>query len=300
MTLPALSFENIFEAYKRFCYLLGKSFDKNPNRDIMKLIYQADLEMTPGMFTSLWLVTSVLSGLVMLILSSLLLMVPQSPVHLESPAVYILIISFIGLIASAIGFPFYLQNEIENKKRDIDKQIPYALTFMSILSSSGATPLEIIRRISREEYGQISNEFRKVLFRVDILGEDVVTAMNGLVHNTPSDLFRDICIDITNIIYGGGGLKSYLETKSKELMAIRRQTYKEFVDSLAIFGELYLGGIVMIMTLAILGIVISGALGIQLGPFTPKELFNALIYLLIPLISIIFLQMLSVKYSTTP
>ncbi len=169
MALPALSFENFFEAYKRFCYIFGQSFDKKPNRDITKLIYQADLEMTPGMFSSLWLVTSVLSGLLMFIVSSLLLMLPQSPVFTESPYIYILIITLIGAGASAIGFPFYLQNEIENKKRDIDKQIPYALTFMSILSSSGATPLEIIRRISREEYGQISNEFRKVLFRVDII-----------------------------------------------------------------------------------------------------------------------------------
>lgn len=300
MALPALSFEDFFGAYKRFCYIFGRSFDKNPNRDIMKLIYQADLEMTPGMFSSLWLVTSVMSSFVMLVMSSVLLTLPQSPVHVESPYLYILLITLIGTGASAIGFPFYLQNEIENKKRDIDAQILYALAFMSILSSSGATPLEIIRRISREEYGQISNEFRKVLFKVDILGEDIVTAMTGLVHNTPSELFRDICVDLTNIIYGGGGLKSYLETKSKDLMSIRRQTYKEFVESLGIFGELYLGGVVMTLTLAILGIVISGALGIELGAFKPKDLFNGLIYLLIPLINVIFLQMLSVKYSTTP
>jgi flagellar protein FlaJ len=300
MAHPTLSFENFLEAYKRFCYIFGQSFDKDPNRDITKLIYQADLEMTPGMFTSLWLVTSVLAALLMLILSSVILLLPESPFYTESPFIYILLITLIGAGASAIGFPFYLQNEIENKKRDIDKQIPYALAFMSILASSGATPLDIIRRLSREDYGQISNEFRKVLFRVDILGEDVVTAMNGLVHNTPSDLFRDICVDMTNIIYGGGGLKSYLETKSKELMSIRRQTYKEFVESLAIFGEGYLGGVVMTLTLAILGIVISGALGIELGPFEPKDLFKYLIYLIIPLINIVFLQMLSVKYSTTP
>ena len=300
MAQPALSSGDFFEIYKRFCYIFGRSFDKNPNRDITKLIYQADLEMTPGMFTSLWLVTSVLSSLILLLISSALLLLPQSPFHTTSPYIYILLITLIGAGASAIGFPFYLQNEIENKKRDIDKQIPYALAFMSILASSGATPLEIIRRLSREDYGQISNEFRKVLFRVDILGEDIITAMNGLVHNTPSDLFRDICVDMTNIIYGGGGLKSYLETKSKELMAIRRQTYKEFVESLAVFGEGYLGGVVMTLTLAVLGIVISGALGIQLGPFEPKDLFKYLIYLLIPLINIVFLQMLSVKYSTNP
>ncbi|HVP97015.1 type II secretion system F family protein [Methanoregula sp.] len=294
------SFERIFETYKRFCYTFGRSFDRNPNRDIIKLIYQADLEMTPGMFTSLWIMTTILTGAVMIMIASFIFLLPQSPFAIPAPAPYILLFALIGSAAIAIGFPFYLQNQIENKKRDIDTQIPYALSFMSILASSGATPLDIIRRIAREEYGQISNEFRKVLFRVDVLGEDVVTAMNGLIQNTPSDLFRDICIDITNIIYGGGGLKSYLETKSKELMAIRRQTYKEFVESLAVFGEGYLGGVVMTITLAILGVVISGALGIQLGPFSAHDMFNYLIYLMIPLINVIFLQMLAVKYSTNP
>jgi flagellar protein FlaJ len=286
--------------YKRFCYVFGRSFDRNPNRDIIKLIYQADLEITPGMFTSLWLISTILVGLVMGIIASAVFLLPQSPFAIEKPLPYILLFAVIGAAAVALGFPFYLQNQIENKKRDIDTRIPYALAFMSILASSGATPLDIIRRIAREDYGQISNEFRKVLFRVDVLGEDVVTAMNGLVQNTPSNLFRDICIDITNIIYGGGGLKSYLETKSKELMAIRRQTYKEFVESLAVFGEGYLGGVVMTITLAVLGVVISGALGIQLASFSSLDLFTFLVYLIIPLINIVFLQMLAVKYSTNP
>ena len=300
MTQNSLGSMDLFETYKRFCYIFGQSFDRNPSRDITKLIYQADLEMTPGMFTSLWLVTTLLAGVLMAVVSSVIFILPQSPFKSDTPAVYILLITLIGAGAAGIGFPFYLQNEIENKKRDIDKQIPYALAFMSILASSGATPLDIIRRLSREDYGQISNEFRKVLFRVDILGEDVVTAMNGLINNTPSDLFRDICVDMNNIIYAGGGLKSYLETKSRDLLGIRRQTYKEFVESLAIFGEGYLGGVVMTLTLAILGIVISGALGIQFGPFTPTEMFNVLIYALIPIINIVFLQVLSVKYSTNP
>lgn len=294
------SFGNLFEWYKRFCYTFGRSFDRNPNRDIIKLIYQADLEMTPGMFTSLWIGTTILVGFAMVLVAAVLFLPSQSPFSIANPVPFILLFALIGSAAIVIGFPFYLQNQIENKKRDIDTQIPYALAFMSILASSGATPLDIIRRISREDYGQISNEFRKVLFRVDVLGEDVVTAMNGLVQNTPSNMFRDICIDLTNIIYGGGGLKSYLETKSKELMAFRRQTYKEFVESLAVYGEGYLGGVVMTITLAVLGVVISGALGIRLGPFSAHDMFNYLVYLLIPLINVIFLQMLAVKYSTTP
>lgn len=290
----------IFEKYKTFCYTFGREFDRHQNLSISRTLYQADIEMTAGMFLSLWLTTAALAAGVMCAASVLLFATPFAPFATDTPLLFVLILTGIGAAAVGFGFPFYLQNQISNKKMDIERKLPYALSFMSILASSGATPLDIIRRIAREDYGHISSEFKKVLFRTDVLGEDAVTAMHVLVNNTPSELFRDICIDLTNIIYGGGGLKGYLEAKSKELMNIRRQTYKEFVESLAVYGEGYLGGIVMIITLAILGIVISGALGIELGPFTPGELFTILIFLVTPLVNIIFLAMLSVKYSTNP
>jgi archaeal flagellar protein FlaJ len=290
----------IADSYKKFCYRVGRRFDQEPSPSISRMIYQADLEMTPGLYTSLWLITTLICGLAMGCTGLVIFMLPMSPFHSASPFLFTGILGMVGAAGAGIGFPFYLQSKISNKKMDIERQLPYALAFMSILASSGATPLDIIRRLAREDYGHISNEFKKVLFRVDILGEDVVTAMHSLINHTPSELFRDLCIDMTNIIYSGGGLKEYLETKSKELMNIRRQTYREFVDSLSIFGEGYLGGVVMLIIFAVLGIVISGALGIELGPFTPAELFNYLVYLIIPLVNVIFLLALAVKYSTNP
>lgn len=290
----------ILERYKKYCYVLGRGLDRSPNPSIARMLYQVDAEMTPGMFMSLWIGTTILAGIVMLCLGFILFAAPFSPFRLDNPLSYVVLFPVIGVTGVGVGFPFYLQTQISNKKMDIERQLPYALSFMSILASSGATPLDTLRRVAREDYGHISNEFKKVLFRTDVLGEDLVTAMHALVNNTPSELFRDICIDITNIIYSGGGLKGYLEGKSKELMSIRRQIYKEFVDSLAVFGEGYLGGVVMILTLSVLGIVISGALGIELGPLTPKQMFDLLSYVLIPVINVVFLQMLAVKYSTTP
>lgn len=272
----------------------------NPNPAIARTLYQVDAEMTPGMFLSIWILTTVLVTGLMLAISLAIFYLPASPFHTEQPWLYVLLLTGAGAGAVGGGFPFYLQNQISNKKMDIERKLPYALSFMSILSSSGATPLEIIRRIGREDYGHISNEFKKVLFRTDVLGEDAVTAMHALVSNTPSELFRDICIDITNIIYSGGGLKSYLEAKSKELMAIRRQIYREFVDSLSVYAEGYLGGIIMIITLAVLGIVISGALGIEFGFLTPTQMFDVLVYVVTPVVNLVFLQMLGVKYATTP
>lgn len=292
--------QNWFGRYKRFCYLFGRALDRKPNEKIERLLFQADVEMTPGIFISLWVVTTILVTLGMFALSLILFLHPQSPFSNGDWLLYSSVLAAVAAMATGGGFPFYLQNQVSNKKIDIERNLPYALAYMSVLASSGSTPLEVIRRIAEENYGHISKEFAKVIFRTDILGEDVVTAMNVLVKYTPSGIFRSICIDLTNIIYGGGGLTYYLEAKSKNLMNLRRQTYKEFVESLAVYGEGYLGGIVMIITLCVLGIVISGALSIELGPFTPEQLLHYLIYLIVPIVNIVFLQLLSVKYSTNP
>jgi archaeal flagellar protein FlaJ len=295
---PAL--QMAFERYKQFCYLLGKRLDKEPNEGIATMIYQADLEMTPGLFLAFLVITAAIAAAFTFFCSIAVFVLPFSPFSSENPFLYVLGLTAAGGGAVAAGFPFYLSSQISNKKIDIEKNLPYALSFMSILASSGSTPLDIIRRVAHEDYGHISTEFSKVLFRVEILGEDAVTAMNGLVNTTPSEVFRDICIDLTNLIYGGSGIQGYLAAKSKELMEIRRRTDKEFVESLAVFGEGYLGGIVMTLTMAVLGIVLSGALGIELGPFTPDQMFFFLIYLGTPLINVIFLLVLGVKYSTNP
>lgn len=291
---------NWLDRYKRFCYLLGRHLDGGRHDWIERLLFQADVEMTPGMFMSIWVITTAVGYLLVFVSSLLLFLSPASPFSNDFWLIYAIILGAIAAVAIGGGFPFYLQNKVSNKKIDIERNLPYALAYMSVFASSGSTPLEVMRRIAEEDYGHISKEFAKVIFRTNILGEDVITAMNFLVRYTPSNIFRSICIDLTNIIYGGGGLKYYLEAKSKDLMNLRRQAYREFVDSLSVYGEGYLGGIVMIVTLSVLGIVISGALSIELGPFTPEQLFSFLIYLIVPLVNIIFLQLLAVKYSTNP
>jgi flagellar protein FlaJ len=193
-----------------------------------------------------------------------------------------------------------LYNKISAKKMNIEQELPYMLGYMSVLASAGTSPIDVVRRISIEDYGHISKEFGKVIYRVDILGEDAVTAMGDLIHNTPSEVFRVICIDLANIIHSGSGFMDYLEIKSRDLMTMRRLVQKEFVDSLSVYGEGYLGGVVMSVVLAVLGIVVCGALGIDMGIFEPRDLFNVFVYFVLPFVNIIFLAMLSMKYSRSP
>ena len=274
MNQNSFSTVDLFETYKRFCYIFGQKYDRNPSRDITRLIYQADLTMTPGMFTSLWFVTTALAGVAMMVVSSIIFVLPQSPFKSPTPAVFILLVTLIGPGLRESAFPSISRTRSRTRNGTSTSRSPMRSRSCRSLQARERPRWILSAGYPGRNTGRSPMSFGKCSSRVDILGEDVVTAMNGLTQNTPSDLFRDICMDMTNIIYGGGGLKSYLEAKSKELMAIRRQTYKEFVESLAVFGEGYFGGVVMMITLAVLGIVISGALGIEFGPFKPADMFN--------------------------
>jgi len=282
---------SLYEKYKNICYSsLGKHFDEKRVEAMARMLYQADMEMTPGMFISMAIVTAVLASIPVLIFSLVVFGV--------SWYTYILV-SFTLLVVGGM-FPFVLYNSVSNKKTGIEKEIPFALAYMSILASAGSTPLETLRRIAAEDYGDVSREFRKVVYHIDVLGEDEVSAMNDLANNTPSEIFRGIVIDLSNIVYSGGGMKDYLEAKSRDLMNIKRQAQREFVDSLSIYGEMYMGGILMMMIMTVIGIVLCGALNIDIGPFKPGYAFIFFIYLIVPLVNVIFYLVLEMKYSRSP
>ena len=279
------------ERYKMFCYQFGRYIDETSRDDVAKMLYQSDTEMTPGMFVSLAGVTALIAGAMMFV---------SSTIVFRGDMVYVTVLAILAFGLTLGGFPFVLYNKISAKKMNIEQELPYMLGYMSVLASAGTSPIDVIRRISIEDYGHISKEFGKVIYRADILGEDAVTAMGYLIQNTPSEMFRVICIDLANIIHSGSGFMDYLEIKSRDLMTMRRLIQKEFVDSLSVYGEGYLGGVVMSVVLAVLGIVVCGALGIDMGIFAPRDLFNVFVYFVLPFVNIIFLAMLSMKYSRSP
>lgn len=282
---------DVIVEYKNFCYAnFGRYLDERPIDEIATMLYKADMEMTPGMFISMAIVTAIIASIPVLIFS----------LFTFGISLYTYMLVIVTLLVVGGMFPFVLYNNVSNKKIGIEREIPFALAYMSILASAGSTPLEILRRMAIENYGDISKEFRKVVYHIDVLGEDEVSAMNELANNTSSEVFRGIVIDLSNIIYSGSGMKVYLESKSKDLMDIKRQTQKEFVDSLSMFGEMYMGGILMMMIMTVIGIVLCGALNIDMGPFKPSQVFVFFIYLIMPVVNIIFYVMLEMKYASAP
>jgi len=159
-----------------------------------------------------------------------------------------ILFSIIGLIimpsffASTVFLLIYAYpiSTTESRKRDIEANLPFAMTHMSAVAESGAPPLTIFKILSQfKEYGEIAKEAEKITRNVEIFGLDALSAIRDRALKCPSPSFRDILQGILTTIQSGGNLRTYLMEESGKAMfeyTVRREKYNQL---LAAYADLY-------------------------------------------------------------
>ncbi len=159
-----------------------------------------------------------------------------------------IIFSIIGLIimpsffASIVFLLIYAYpvSITQSRKRDIEANLPFAMTHMSAVAESGAPPLTIFKILSHfKEYGEIAKEAEKITRNVEIFGLDALSAIRDRTLKCPSPSFRDILQGILTTIQSGGNLRAYLKEESGKAIfeyTIRREKYNQL---LATYADLY-------------------------------------------------------------
>ena len=282
--------------YMNIAYTFGAFLDRMTFKSLSKSLHQADVEMTPGMFLSVCFLTGGIVGIITFGISDIAFTFLMNTPLAVPLSILIGVVSFGAVFA---GFYFSVMNKVSTKKIDIERELPFALSYMSIMSSAGSTPLKVLSSLSLQGYGSISTELQKMGYRVYFLGEDAVTAMNNLAYNTPSNSFRDICLELGNIIHSGTGMIDFLAGKSQDLIEIRRIILKDFIEQLSLFSQLYLM-ITMTNIFAVIAIPMMGIFNVKIGFLDANAVFMLFTYILLPLANILFLAILTVKYSSMP
>jgi flagellar protein FlaJ len=250
--------------------------------------------MLPGMYLGMIVLTAILASAASLG-ASLIVFIFVIHVGLWPWITLAIVVAAGGM--SSISVPMITLNRITAKKVKIEFKLPFLLAYMATLSSAGMNPVETIKHVAMKDFGPISKEFQKVVYREEILGEDIITALNYVASNTPSTELRDILTGMTNIIVSGGSLQSYCEQESKSVFEKKKTKLKGFIDSLAAFSEGYIGGIIISIVMAIIGIIIVGALGFKIGPLSTQQLLDVFVFLVIPLVNMLFIAGLEMKFS---
>lgn len=303
-------------SYERFCFgLLGK-WMKGKREDYSQLrndIISARLKTPFEVYLSTAFVSSILVGLsaaVVIGLLSWVLKIPAlvkykgavpgflvalTPYSMVIGTILITIFSLIifGGITYAV-FILYPGIEAGNRRRNIDASLPYAINYVTSMSTAGITPAEVFRLLGDSPiYGESSVEARYIAREIDIFGRDLIDALRLVSSSTPSKRMKEFLQGAMASISSGGNLTDYFRNKADQYALENRQTQKMFLDTLALISESYVTAMVA-GTLFL--IILQSIMSVLSGDNNPMFLY-AIIYIMIPLGSVAFVIMIS---SMTP
>jgi flagellar protein FlaJ len=191
-------------------------------------------------------------------------------------------------------FILYPGLEAGNRRRNIDASLPYAINYITSMSTAGITPAEVFRLLgSSPIYGQSAVEARYISREIDIFGRDLIDALRMVSASTPSRRMKEFLQGTMASVASGGNITEYFRTKAEQYALENRQTQKMFLETLALVSESYVTAMVA-GTLFL--IILQSIMSVLSGDNKPMFLY-AVIYIMIPLGSIMFVIMIS---SMTP
>ena len=303
-------------SYERFCFnLLGKRM-KGKREDYAQLrndLISARFKTPFEVYLSTAFFTSIVVGLVFAVILGALSWVLELPKYVQykgavpgplaalaphamiigTVAITIFSLLVFGGITYAI-FIVYPSVEAGNRRRNIDASLPYAINYITSMSTAGITPAEVFRLLGDSPiYGESSVEARYIAREIDIFGRDLIDALRLVSASTPSKRMKEFLQGAMASISSGGNLTDYFRTKADQYALENRQTQKQFLDMLALIAESYVTAMVA-GTLFL--IILQSIMSVLSGDNNPLFLY-AITYIMIPLGSVAFVIMIS---SMTP
>ncbi|MEM0492595.1 MAG: type II secretion system F family protein [Candidatus Thermoplasmatota archaeon] len=275
----------MLNSYQKFCYNKLRGFtEKRSNDKLQKSLESAHMNIRPAAYLAYVWLTSILVIVSILVVLSLLsfVILPFLGVNLDIMLIIILmIIPFLlgGLVY--ITLLSYPNSKAKARGKKIDLYLPYALNFISAMSSAGITPTEIFKSLSKQEiYGAIQEEASWIYRDVALLGSDIITSIKANIERTPSQKFKEFLQGTVVTVTSGGSLKSYFMAKADQYTRENRQMQKQRIESLGIMAESYVttavAGILLLLIVIPLMMIISGS-------WNPIFLY-VLVLLIVPLI----------------
>ncbi|MFW5902523.1 MAG: type II secretion system F family protein [archaeon] len=201
------------------------------------------------------------------------------------------IITISYILGTFLAFLIYPSYRLDKMRENMEKHMPYAAGHMATIAGSEIPMYKVFQTIGDfGEYGKVSDECRRIYRNIEAFGYDTITAISEAAKQTPSPNFKDMLWGLVSIEKTGGDVRSYLFGKSKQYMEEQKDKQREYIDSLEIMAEIYTTVFVAGPILAVIMITVMGTMGGL--PMSLREIFILLIYILIPIASVIYLVML--------
>ncbi|ELZ22768.1 type II secretion system protein [Halosimplex carlsbadense 2-9-1] len=212
---------------------------------------------------------------------------------LKVPAIVFVSGIVFGAVGFGIGFgsllsiPYFRSN---SRKREINVLLSDSVAFMYALSVGGLNQLEILQAMAQADdtYGEVAKEFQSIVLETEYFDTDYRTAIRNQSIETPSEELSQFLTDMLSIVDSGGDMTSFLEDQKDKHMRTAKQEQKKMLDTLELFGEMYMTLSLFPLLLIIITVIMS-----MMSSGSKMDLMVGTVYGLIPLTGVGFLVLTS-------
>jgi len=291
----------MLEGYKKFS---EKKFEwvtkKYP--EILKLVEtilpKSGMNISPKNYIS-FICLSVLIGY---IISLVVLLVLNFTILKFNILISVLILVFSPVIVGTSIFIlgiFYPYQKVMSRSRDINTSLPFAISQMGAIASSGVPPTAIFKLLSEfKEYDVLAEEMEKITRNVEVFGLDPMTSIREIAKRTPSEKFKQLLLGIASTIEGGGNLKTYLKNAGEQSLFTWRTRRQRYIQQLSTYAEFYTGLLIAAPLFLIALFSVMYMIQPEIAGFDILQLMKISIYVIIPSLNLgflVFLQMTQVE-----
>jgi len=211
--------------------------------------------------------------------------------------IYWIMLIFIPILASAFTFLslyVYPMQRAKSRAKSIENNLPFAITHMSAIASSGIPPEFMFSLIAG--FKEISEEANMIVKNIRTFGSSSVAAMKNIATQTPSRQLKEILIGISSTIETGGNLSAYLKEMSDKALFDYKIKREKYIKTLSTYADIYTALLVaaplfLLSTMAIMSIIGGDIMGLS-----TSQIVTLMTWLLLPFMNITFLAFIHITY----
>ncbi|MEM3463930.1 MAG: type II secretion system F family protein, partial [Candidatus Bathyarchaeia archaeon] len=224
------------------------------------------------------------------------------------PIISILIVYFYGFIPIIflIPLPFYVMigflliplSRAGERAANLEREMPFAATYISVMASGGIAPYTSFKRLAEVELmPAMRSEAREIIKDVEIFGIDPLTAIENAAKKNPLDVFKDFLAGYASTVIIGGDIGHFLERKAEDIFKTRAMRVKAAAERLGMLLETFI--IVMVLMSLCFYILFSVESIYSVGMSMSSGII-LYTYLFTPMLSLMFIYLAHSMQPKTP
>jgi flagellar protein FlaJ len=188
-----------------------------------------------------------------------------------------------------IGFMVMPLSKSGERATALEKEMPFAATYITVMASGGIPPYMSFKRLSDVELmPAISKEARRLIRDVEIFGVDPLSALENASKKNPLDIFRDFVSGYASTVIIGGDVIHFLETKAQDIFKTRAIRVKSAAERLGMLLESF---IIVVVLMSLCFYILFSVESIYSTGMNMGSSMIMYTYVFTPMLSIVFLYL---------